>query len=206
MRTPQPRGFILITVLFLIVILTVTAAILVQQSTNQLEVAAAVKTYGVAQARAQMGVMQLRAETRNAIGALLALPVCLPQDAEANNCNACVPAIMPCRINLTNGANPADNALPAGGTVDYTTTGNPITGTSDLGEGGGAQYQAFMFNAGPAAGANGRYFIVSTGYYGNTLVPPATISLRREARVEVEISLPSGVQEKVCPSGVAGSC
>lgn len=179
------RGFALITVLMLLVVLTMTATLLLESTTNTLEVSSGVKAYAIAQARSQMGVQHMRAESLNAVTAIANLGICPDvATAEAGGC-----PIVP----LTNGA-------VDGGYVDFAVS--PITGTNDLSEGAGSQYRAYVVNLGNGVGlgSQARYFIISTGYYGFANSP-----FRRESRVIVETTLPTGVVEAPPPSGVGGT-
>lgn len=182
----------LIVVLLLLVILTMSASLLLEQSTANTEASSAVRSYTVAQSRAAMGVMQMRAQllAPAAVAQMQALGTCSIAQYDAN---ACPPP------NLSIPLSGLDAQIDGTGLVDYQLISRRVPSSQTLMDGAGAQYRAAVINIG-TPGINGRFFIVSTGFYGYT----GSTNLR-EARVEVEVSLPTGVVPKPNDNGIEGT-
>jgi Tfp pilus assembly protein PilX len=193
-------GFVLIVVLLTLVILTLTAALVLDQATTNVEISGALRAYSVAQARAAAGVNHMRAELSGGAGIarLSNLTVCPAANLATDTCP--LGSYTP----LTTGMGPNTTVDPTG-----LVTVSPDTAHTELMEGIGYQYRVYVANIGTNTCSAGgcRLFIVSTGYYGLPAAAPLPPMYGvREARVQVEIALPSGVKDKPCPSGVEGSC
>jgi hypothetical protein len=193
-KRPQgPRGYVLVVALFLILALTVTVAIVYEQTASQLQVSSGIRRQAIAAARANMGARRVIAET-NSTTAVQFAPLFTPAS------NPCV-SNTGCNLDTIRAEDGTD-------TPNYRININSPRGLVDNGnvlgleENGGLQYRAYAFKQ-QINGAT-KYWVVSIGYHGYNpdTRPNSTVY---ESTVVVEVAPPAAPASSTSASGIEGT-
>lgn len=192
-RPRQPRGYILVVALLLILALSVTVAIVYEQTASQLQVSSAIRRQAIAAARANMGARRVIAETNSATAVQFA-PLFTPAS------NPCV-AGLGCTIETIRAEDNTD-------TPNFRININAPRGLVDNGdvlgleENGGMQYRAYAFKQ--QIDGSTKYWVVSIGYHGyNPETRPG--STVYESMVVVEVAPPGAPASSSSASGIEGT-
>lgn len=165
-RSSKPRGFVLLVVLMLLVVLTMVASLAYTRASDHLVVSTGLKRQSVAQDRALIGMQRGVADVRKVpkpayLAALQITPPCNASTAEA--CFPAYPTPAPATMGMVAGAG------------------------TDIANGGGPLYQVDFVRWLPPGATATLVVIRSTGFHGfsPTAVPGAT---QFTSQVYVELS------------------
>ena len=165
-RASSPRGFVLIVVLMLLVVLTMVASLAYTRASDHLVISTGLKRQAIAQDRALVGMQRGVADVKK-----------VPKPAYL----AALEAVAPCNLAK------ALDCFPAYPTPAPATMGL-VTGTgTDLASGGGPLYQVDFVRWRPMGATSTLVVIRSTGFHGFSpaAVPGAT---QFTSQVLVELS------------------